>query len=412
MRYRPQLSRHTPVLALAAVAIILTFTVAGCGGGRAPSRPASPTSSAGTPAASSPVSSPPPTAQPSPPAAVWQQLPPAPVTTGLTFIVSVWTGHQMLIHGIVSADNGYKGVTLSYTPASGIWRRLAPGPAPLMAQNGEVALWTGSEMLVIGLTNAAYNPVTNTWHRITRYNGPVGAVNVWTGHQVILWGGGCCGGATAAGGSYTPATDSWRALPSSPLSPRHTAGAWTGTEVIIAGGDLPPTATVDHVQIFADAAAFNPATRTWRKLPPMPAARSAGTMLWDGTEVLYIGGTRPGARAPSADGFAFNPSTSHWRRLPAMEFNRTAFAAAWTGHQVLVWGGWTGPFASQQIPPHGLTYDPSVNQWSALPMAPLRGRGGPTAVWTGSQMIVWGGITQTPQKYIYLTDGAAYRPAT
>lgn len=76
---------------------------------------------------------------------------------------------------------------------------------------------------------------------------------------------------------------------------------------------------------------------------PMPAARSAGTMLWDGTEVLYLGGTRPGARAPSADGFAFTPSTGHWRRLPAMEINRTAFAAVWTGHQMLVWGGWTGP---------------------------------------------------------------------
>ena len=73
---------------------------------------------------------------------------------------------------------------------------------------------------------------------------------------------------------------------------------------------------------------------------------------------------------------------------------------------------WTGPFASQRVPPHGLAYHPAANLWSALPTAPLRGRGAPAAVWTGSQMIVWGGITQTPQKDVYLTDGAAYRPAT
>jgi hypothetical protein len=43
-------------------------------------------------------------------------------------------------------------------------------------------------------------------------------------------------------------------------------------------------------------------------------------------------------------------------------------------------------------------------------MAPLRGRAGPAAVWTGSQMIVWGGTSQAP-RYTSFTDGAAYQPA-
>ena len=30
---------------------------------------------------------------------------------------------------------------------------------------------------------------------------------VWTGHQAILWGGGCCGGVTNAGAAYTPADE-------------------------------------------------------------------------------------------------------------------------------------------------------------------------------------------------------------
>ena len=178
--------------------------------------------------------------------------------------------------------------------------------------------------------------------------------------------------------------------------------------MIIAGGVSPDTT----MQVFADAAAYNPATHTWRKLPPMPESRWGATAMWDGTEALFIGGTLAGARGPSANGVAFNPATGQWRRLPAMEFNRSSFAAVWTGRQVLIWGGLTGPFQNQKIPPHGVAYDPAANRWSAMPMAPLRGRSNPTAVWTGRQMIVWGGMIPGTQKNTPATDGAAYRPAS
>jgi hypothetical protein len=91
-----------------------------------------------------------------------------------------------------------------------------------------------------------------------------------------------------------------------------------------------------------------------------------------------------------------------------MPFSRADFAAVWTGSQVLVWGGVTGSSPASPVPPHGEAYDPATNQWTALPEAPLTGRAFPTAVWTGSQMIVWGGDT-TSQNY---TDGAAYTPGT
>jgi Kelch motif len=333
----------------------------------------------------------------------------------MMFTVSVWTGRQMLIHGIASSADGMevRGVTFSYTPATGKWRMLAPGPVPRMAQNNEAALWTGSEMLIIGLTNAAYNPATNTWRRLTPYNGPAGpgAVYVWTGRQAILWGGGCCGGVTAHGAAYTPPGGTWQALPPSPLSARHTTGVWTGKEVIVAGGSQPQNYRGNASdQTFSDAAAYNPVTRTWRRLPPMPQPRVGGTMLWDGTDVLYLGGGRVGASAPAADGFAFNPVTGRWRWLPAMEFSRSSFAAVWTGRQVLIWGGMTGTYAAPKVPPHGVAYDAAAGTWSALPMAPLRGRGQPTAVWTGKQLIVWGGTTEVPE-FAYFTDGAAYQPA-
>jgi hypothetical protein len=42
----------------------------------------------------------------------------------------------------------------------------------------------------------------------------------------------------------------------------------------------------------------------------------------------------------------------------------------------------------------------------------LRGRSNPTAVWTGRQMIVWGGTIPGPQTNTPATDGAAYLPAS
>ena len=61
---------------------------------------------------------------------------------------------------------------------------------------------------------------------------------------MIVWGGNCCGGSYLnTGGRYNPATDSWTAT-STANAPDgrliHTA-VWTGTEMIVWGGQGPPT---------------------------------------------------------------------------------------------------------------------------------------------------------------------------
>jgi hypothetical protein len=405
-------------------AICAMTMLAGCGTVQVPAGPAAGSSGSSPGSLVSPAASGPAAASPAVPApvpspatpqgrtAAWSLLPPAPAGAPLGSLVSAWTGTQMLVRGVISSQNGSeKAVLLSYTPSSGVWRTLASGPAPRSLEGWDNAVWTGTEMLVFGPAGTgAYNPVSNTWRPIAQNMfAELGSVRVWTGRQEIFWGGGCCDEAVADGAAYTPATNTWQALPPAPLSARYTSAVWTGTEIIIAGGFSPMT---EPPRTFADAAAYNPATRTWRKLPPMPEPRSDATAVWDGTEALFIAGTRAGANGPSADGVAFNPATGRWRRLPVMTYSRSGFAAVWTGHQVLIWGGLTGPYANQEIPPHGVAYDPAANRWSALPMSPLRGRSLPTAVWTGRQMIVWGGFIPTAQQDKPLTDGAAYHPAS
>ena len=116
-------------------------------------------------------------------------------------------------------------------------------------------------------------------------------------------------------------------------------GAWTGKELVVAGGGCCPERS-PHTT-FRDAAAYNPATRTWRKLPPMPAPRTDGKAVWDGKEVLFIGASRPvgSGFSLSGRGLAYNPATNRWRWLPPMPFPRFGFAAVWDGRQLLVWGG-------------------------------------------------------------------------
>ncbi len=142
----------------------------------------------------------------------------------------------------------------------------------------------------------------------------------------------------------------------------------------------------------------------------MPQPRTGATAVWDGTEILVVGGGS-GQRL-YADGVAYDPSTNAWRRLPAMEFPRQGHVAVWTGSQMLVWGGHTEQAGAAARPPHGEAYDPATDSWSALPASVLRGRIGASAVWTGTRMIIWGGLSVGTDTSGWFADGAAYTPGT
>jgi N-acetylneuraminic acid mutarotase len=66
---------------------------------------------------------------------------------------------------------------------------------------------------------------------------------------------------------------------------------------------------------------------------------------------------------------------------------RQEHTAVWTGSEMIVWGGDTGTPVFNT----GGKYNPSTDSWTATSAtgAPTA-RYGHTAVWTGTQMIVWG----------------------
>jgi N-acetylneuraminic acid mutarotase len=224
--------------------------------------------------------------------------------------------------------------------------------------------------------------------------------------------------ARCAGRSAT--TNTWRKLAAWPLAPSQSpAGAWDGHELILFVGSLDTDGKPWPAQL-ARAAAYDPATDTWRRIAPLPSPRSGAKAVWDGREVLLVGGAGAprGAKPPvlARVGFAYNPATNRWRQLPSMGSGRTEAAMVWTGRRLLVWGGSQTADASVPVTPNrGLAYDPAANRWSPLPGTPLFGRVDPTAIWTGRSMIIWGG--QKPNSPLgtgtrFFTDGAVFTPAT
>ena len=113
------------------------------------------------------------------------------------------------------------------------------------------------------------------------------AAVVWTGSEVLVWGGGTYNSAPSADGArYDPVTDSWTTMPAAPLSARHDPiAAWTGTELLVWGG-------INGAPI-ADGAAYNPTTNTWRPIAAAPLEGVSATLAstaWTGTELIIWGG--------------------------------------------------------------------------------------------------------------------------
>jgi hypothetical protein len=102
--------------------------------------------------------------------------------------------------------------------------------------------------------------------------------------------------------------------------------------------------------------------------------------------------------------------------MPAMASPSARFrhTAVWTGVEMIVWGGFRGTFSGGSPLNTGGRYNPITDTWTPTRVAPSAigatdaapaPRVNHTAVWTGTRMIVWGGVSGTP-----VNSGALYDP--
>ncbi len=124
-----------------------------------------------------------------------------------------------------------------------------------------------------------------------------------------------------------------------------------------------------------------------------------------------------GSRPPHVE--TRQPSWTKTALFPLLA--RSEQAAVFTGRDVIVWGGRSesvGHVAPATVPPDaladGAAYDLRTGSWGVLPTAPIGSRYGAVAAWTGREMLVVGGRrdgTGPSGSIEFLRDGAAYDPA-
>jgi len=306
----------------------------------------------------------------------------------------------------------------------GVWSPATT--LPFYARINAVTLWTGSEMVVWGGIGPCgstaicddggrYDPVAETWSLIPAdptVTGRFGHTLAWSGTDVLLWGGQCGdhGVPCTAGGKYSLADARWAPLAgNSPLAPRtfHTA-TWTGAEMIVWGGRDESTNAM-----LADGARYDPSAGVWTPTSSLaaPSARRYQSAIWTGTEMIVWGGD--GADRFLNDGGRYDPARDQWTPLPTAPalLGRYAHTAVWTGKEMIIWGGQgcgTGPFGPLPCG-DGARYVPASDSWLPISQrgAPTA-RAGHTAVWTGTHMIVWGGSCSGDACAV----GGIYDPAT
>jgi len=305
----------------------------------------------------------------------------------------VWTGSEMIVWGGFG-DGSFFDTGGRYDPSTDTWTPTSTTGAAAI-RKFHTAVWIGTEMIVWGGryldTGGLYDPSTDTWTLTTTTGAPTGRnfhTAVWTGTEMIVWGGDTvpgAGGETNTGARYNPSTDTWTTMTITEApSPRkdHTA-IWTGTEMIVWGGDT-------GSGVIGTGGRYNPSTDTWTSMTTgTPSARDDHTAVWTGTEMIVWGGDTGSARTNT--GGRYNPSTDTWTTMTTgTPSAREDHTAVWTGTEMIAWGG----IDSSGRTDTGGRYNPSTDEWVATPLtdAPA-GRTVHTAVWTTNEMIVWGGLT-------------------
>ncbi len=156
-----------------------------------------------------------------------------------------------------------------------------------------------------------------------------------------------------------------------------------------------------------------PATSTtatpsaWVSLPESPLTpRHGHSAIWTGEELIIWGGTdNPGLLDPfSNDGAAYDPVERSWRKIAEAPIGKRLWhSAVWTGGEMIVWGGF-GDHAVVEA----AAYQPVTDTWRPIADAPISPRWwGHSTTWTGTEMIIWGNRPGESAEPV----GAAYDPA-
>jgi N-acetylneuraminic acid mutarotase len=335
---------------------------------------------------------------------------------------AVWTGSSMIVWGGDNSTPVFPVAGGRYNPVTDTWSAASTTGTPT-GRSQHTAVWTGSLMLVWGgssPTGGRYDPVNDSWTPMRPTGGPWASKyhsTVWTGSLMVVWGGynESANAPFNTGGRYDPAIDNWTptSVGSQFNDPRprvyHTA-VWTGMEMLVWSG-------YDGNNHSSSGDRYNPLTDSWTSMSTFnaPSLRSGYTALWTGSRMLIWGaGTYPFGWIPEDfvdTGGLYDPASDTWTATSSTNAPspRGGYSAVWTGNSMLIWSGIDG---SDVLLDTGSRYDPLTDSWTPISKSDAPSpRLYQSAVWTGNEMVVWAGIYRDATNH-YLNSGGRYDPTT
>jgi len=312
------------------------------------------------------------------------------------------------------------------------WGDMAsPASIGFAGRRFHTAVWTGSEMIVYGgygaitwlYDAASYNPMSDTWTSASSpaILGRYDHCAVWSGTEMIVWAG--TTGASAKlrndGAFYDPVAKKWTTMSTvGAPSPRDRPSAvWSTTtnEMIVWGG-------YDGTYFVATGGRFQPSTNTWTTMAAPPTAfkgRASAGAVWTGTKLLIFGGYSPGGCTGwyCGDAATYDPVTNTWAMLSGLptsldgRYQHVARATGSTLASATFWGGYGTLVGGSNYRNTGATFDGTT--WTTI-SAPsesvLAGsaRSSSASWWGFGKLYVWGGLDTTGA----LGNGAIYDPGS
>jgi N-acetylneuraminic acid mutarotase len=240
---------------------------------------------------------------------------------------------------------------------------------------------------------------------------------------------------------YDPATDKWTKKQPMPRPAHHAALAAANGKIYVMGGFVAPSDTALPLgaawQPIDNAWQYDPATDSWKSLPPVPTKRGSAVAVEAGGKIYTIGGatTMEGrvindsnGRLESKDPFftafgpsrvlsvneVYDPATNKWETRQPMSVPRNHAFGAGVNGKIYVIGGRTGQGFILTATNTDVVeeYDPLSDSWNAPKERMPTARSGGVSGTDGRRIYVAGGEVTTQELVGAFRAIEAYDPLT
>jgi N-acetylneuraminic acid mutarotase len=201
---------------------------------------------------------------------------------------------------------------------------------------------------------------------------------------------------------FDPATKTWRDLAPMPRGASHVGVAALNGKIYVAGGF---TANV-HKNPVDQFAEYDVAANSWRVLAPISSPRGSVGLATVGGKLHVIGGRGPDAKTVGTHE-VYDPATGKWSMAAPLPVARDHLGIVAMGGKIYIVGGRTDATVDNTA----LTdvYDPATDKWQSLAPMPTKRSSGGIAVSRG-QIVYFGGECKNPQTRATFDENEAYDP--